>query len=91
MNAKVNNKLKFEAIEQRIKEENKPKALPVLEKEALETLQEEVVVIMGKDMLNKLKEVFDNSHERGQEHLDYVDTAEFISNIAEDQYFQGQL
>ena len=29
---------------------------------------------MGKDMLNKLKEVFDSCKERGQEHVDEVET-----------------
>ena len=30
-------------------------------------MREEVVVIMGKEMLNKLKEVFDSCKERGKE------------------------
>jgi hypothetical protein len=91
-NAKVNNKLRFEAREaKRIEEEQAHKSLPLMEKEAIEILHEEVVVVMGKDMINKLKEVFDSSKERGREHIDEVETAEFISNIAEDQYFESQL
>jgi hypothetical protein len=90
MNAKVNNKLKFEARELKRREEemarNKP--LPQMEKEAFEILHDEVVVTMGKDMINKLKEVFDSSKERGKEHLDEVETAEYFANIAEDPYFE---
>lgn len=54
-------------------------------------LQQEVIVIMGKDMLNKLKEVFDSCKERGQEHVDEVETQELISSIAEDPYFERHL
>ena len=46
---------------------------------------------MGKDMLNKLKEVFDSCKERGQEHVDEVETQELISSIAEDPYFERHL
>lgn len=46
---------------------------------------------MGKDILNKLKEVFDSSKERGQEQVDEVEAAELIANIAEDVYFEAQL
>lgn len=86
----MNNKLKFEAKEKkRIEEENNGKSLPILEKDAIEVLHEEVIVIMGKDMLNKLKEVFDSSKERGQEQVDEVEAAELIANIAEDVYFEA--
>ena len=42
------------------------KSLPVLEKDAQDILAEEVTVVMAKDLLNKLKEVFDSCKERGK-------------------------
>lgn len=67
------------------------KSLPTMEKEAIDVLQEEVIVVMGKDMLNKLKEVFDSCKERGKEEIDEVETSELIASIAEDTYFEGEL
>ena len=46
---------------------------------------------MGKDMLNKLKEVFDSCKERGMEHVDEVETTELVASIAEDEYFEAHL
>jgi hypothetical protein len=60
------------------------KSLPVLEKDAQDILAEEVTVVMAKDLLNKLKEVFDSCKERGKEEIDEVETAEFIATIDED-------
>ena len=90
MNQSVLSKLKW-MEQQKIKEkqENVVKSLGVLEKDAEEVLIEDVTVIMGKDMLNKLKEVFDSCKERGQEHIDEVETSELIASIAEDQYFES--
>ena len=67
------------------------KSLPTLEKDAQEILQQEVIVSLGKDMLNKLKEVFDNCKERGQEHIDEVETTELVASIAEDEYFEKEM
>jgi len=50
-------------------------------------LHEEVVVIKGKEMLNKLKEVFDSTKERGKEHIGEVEMNELICSIAQDPYF----
>lgn len=38
--------------------ESKKKTLPLLEKDAEDILKEEVVVSLGSEMINKLKEVF---------------------------------
>jgi hypothetical protein len=62
-----------------------------MEKEGLEIQTEEIQVLMGKDYLNKLKEVFDSCKERGREHIDEVETAELVASIAEDPYFETQL
>lgn len=43
------------------------KSLPSLEKDAEEVLKEEVIVILGNEMLNKLKEVFEKCKEKGKE------------------------
>lgn len=89
MNVKVNEKLQYE-VEQAViqKESQLLKSLPTLEKDAEQILHEEVVVIMGKEMLNKLKEVFDSCKERGKEDIDEVEMNELISSIAEDPYFE---
>jgi hypothetical protein len=68
------------------------KSLPTLEKEAIEILHDEVTVIMGKDMLNKLKEVFDSCKEWiGTSQSEEVETAELIGAIAEDSYFEKNM
>ena len=88
-NVKVNEKLQYEVEQAIIKKESQLlKSLPTLEKDAEQVLHEEVVVIMGKEMLNKLKEVFDSCKERGKEHIDEVEMNELISSIAEDPYFE---
>lgn len=85
MNARVNKKLKFlEDEKKRAAQDQMLKSLTTLEKEAEEVLQQEVIVIMGKDMLNKLKEVFDSCKERGQEHIDEVNTSDLIGEILSD-------
>jgi len=67
------------------------KSLPTLEKDATEILLDEVQVVMGKDILNKLKDVFDSCKERGKEEIDEVETPELIASIAEDEYFEKNL
>jgi hypothetical protein len=46
---------------------------------------------MGKDMLNKLKEVFDTCKEKDNQDVDEVETAELIGAIAEDPYFEKNM
>ena len=60
------------------------KSLPVLEKDAQDILAEEFTAVMPKDLLNKLKDVFDSCKERGKEDIDEVETADFIATIDED-------
>ena len=67
------------------------KSLPTLEKDAIEILHDEVTVIMGKDMLDKLHEVFDSCKEKDHQDVDEVETAELIRAIAEDQYFEANM
>jgi hypothetical protein len=84
-NALVNKKLKYEKqVKAQAKKDQMLKSLPVLEKDAQEILEEEVTAIMAKDLLNKLKEVFDSCKERGKEEIDEVETAEFVASIVED-------
>ena len=65
-NARVNQKLKFlEEEKKRAENDQMMKSLNSMEKDAEEVLQQEVIAIMAKDMLNKLKEVFDSCKERG--------------------------
>jgi hypothetical protein len=73
------------------KEDQMLKSLPTLEKDAIEILMDEVQVVMGKDILNKLKDVFDSCKERGKEDIDEVETPELIASIAEDDYFEKNL
>jgi len=67
------------------------KSLNTLEKDAEQILHEEVTVNIGKDILNKLKEVFDSCKERGKEHIDQVETSELIASFVEDEFFEKQL
>lgn len=46
---------------------------------------------MGKDMLNKLKEVFDQSKGKGMEHNETTEAQELAYQIAEDAYFESRL
>ena len=46
---------------------------------------------MGKEMLNKLKEVFDSCKEKDSQDVDEVETAELIGAIAEDPYFEKNM
>ena len=89
MNVKVNEKLQWEVEQKKAEKESQLlKSLATLEKDAEQVLHEEVVVIMGKEMLNKLKEVFDSCKERGREEIDEVEMNELIESIAEDSYFE---
>lgn len=71
--------------------ESNIKSLPVMEKEGLGIQTEENQVLMSKDYLNKLKEVFDSCKERGKEHIDEVETAELVSEIVQDPFFEPLL
>ena len=91
INQKVVKKLKYEKeVKKKQKEDQLLKSLPTLEKEAIEILHDEVTVIMGKEMLNKLKEVFDSCIEKDAQ-TDDVETAELIGSIAEEPYFEKNM
>ena len=65
-NAKVNQRIEWEAKEkQRIAEDQMLKGLPTLEKEAQEVLLQEVIVVIGKEFLDKRNEVFESCKEKG--------------------------
>lgn len=91
-NAKVQNKIKYEEKEKkRLKDEALLKSLHTLEKDATEALSQEVVVILAKEMLDKLKEVFDNCKEKDKKDIDECEAEELVHSIAEDEYFEQQL
>ena len=46
---------------------------------------------MGKEMLNKLKEIFDSCKDKSAEDPESVETAELIGSIAEDSYFEANM
>jgi len=54
-------------------------------------LAQEVIVILAKEMLDKLKEVFDNCKEKDKKELDECEAQELVHSIAEDEYFERQL
>lgn len=62
-----------------------------MEKEIEDVLMEEVKVVISKDIMIKLRQVFDSCKERGFEHVDEVETTELVSSIAEDSYFERHL
>lgn len=91
-NAKVQNKIKFEEKEKkRIRDEALLKSLGTLEKDASEVLNQEVVVILPKEIIDKLKEVFDNCKEKDKKDIDECEAEELVHSIAEDEYFEQQL
>ena len=65
--------------------------MPTLEKDAQEVLQQEVIVIIGKDFLDRLNEVFESCKERGKDHPQDVETPELVASIAEDPFFEKQM
>jgi hypothetical protein len=67
------------------------KSLPVLEKDAEALLVEDVTVVMAKDLLDKLEEVFVSCKERGKEDVGEVETAEFIASIDEDPWLSKKM
>jgi hypothetical protein len=92
INQIVIEKLKFEKEAQKQKQQDQLlKSLPTLEKEAIEIVGEEVRVIISKDMVNKLKDVFDSCKEKEMQHVDQVETVELIGAIAEDPYFEKNM
>mmetsp|Transcript_9389 Transcript_9389/g.14323 ORF Transcript_9389/g.14323 Transcript_9389/m.14323 type:complete len:80 (+) Transcript_9389:1488-1727(+) len=78
-------------MKEKQKQDQMLKSLNTLEKDAEQILHEEVTVNIGKDILNKLKEVFDSCKERGKEHIDQVETSELIASFVEDEFFEKQL
>lgn len=48
-------------------------------------------MILAKDMLDKLKEVFDNAKEKDKKDIDECEAEELVHSIAEDEYFEQQL
>lgn len=83
--------MKYEKEQKKKKKDDQLlKSLPTLEKEAIDILHDEVTVIMGKEMLNKLKELFDSCKEK-ESNEDDVETAELIGCIAEDPYFEKNM
>lgn len=88
-NAKVNQRIEWEAKEkQRIAEDQMLKGLPTLEKEAQEVLLQEVIVVIGKEFLDKLNEVFESCKEKGCQD---VETPELVASIAEDPFFEQNM
>ena len=67
------------------------KSLPSLEKDAEEVLKEEVIIILGNEMLNKLREAFEKSKEKGKEDVEDVKTEELIFCIAEDPFLDERM
>lgn len=62
------------------------KSLPTLEKEAIAILEQEVIVTIGRDMLNKLHETFDSCKEKNSE-ADIVETIWLIETIFDSDWF----
>ena len=59
-----------------------------MEKDAEEILSQDNIVIINKELLNKLKDIFDSCKDKGQENLDCdVQTLDLIGEIESDAYF----
>ena len=92
LNVKVNQKLNYLDNEKKKKLlASVKKSLPSLEKDAEEVLKEEVIVILGSEMLNRIREVFEKCKEKGKEASEDVETRELIHSIAEEPYLEEKL
>jgi hypothetical protein len=92
LNAKVNEKMKWIEREKLRKEYLfKKKSLPSMERDALEVLQEQVVVLMGQEMLENLREVFDMIRRREGIDGEEMETRELVHSIAETPFFESRM
>ena len=71
--------------------EGKLRSLPVIEKEAQELWESEVVVNMSNDMIENLRRVFMASKKRDEEHLEDVVCEDYLYDICDDPYLEKKL
>lgn len=92
LNAKVNEKQRWLERERLRKEYLfKKKSLPQMERDAEEVLREEIVVHLGEEMYEKLREVFDEIRQRDKILGEELETKELVHSIAETAYFETRL
>lgn len=103
-NAKVQNKIRFEEREKKKIEKERAfskKSLKSLEKEAQEILDQKNLVIINKDLLNRLRDVFDQVKEKEKQNdkdkekektdVDEVEAEELVWSLAEIPYFERHM
>ena len=92
MNAKVAERQATIAFVRAKKEvEGKLRSLPVIEKEAQELWENEIVVNMSSDMIENLRRVYMTSKKRDEEHLEDVICEDYLYNICDDPYLDKKL
>ena len=63
-----------------------------MEKDAEHLVSQDVIVIINKELLNKLRGIFDSCKDKGKEDIDCeVNTLDLIGEISEDTYFSNNL
>ena len=63
-----------------------------MEKDAEHLVSQDVIVIINKELLNKLRGIFDSCKDKGKEDIDCeVNTLDLIGEISEDPYFSNNL
>jgi hypothetical protein len=62
-----------------------------MERDAEEVLREEIVVHLGAEMLDKLREVFDEIRQREKVDGEELETRELVHSVAEAAYFESRL
>lgn len=74
--------------ELKLKSKKVTRTLEQIEKEVQKLIHEEVIVQLGKEVIDNFKRVFNLSKEKGMEHLDEAPMEELLAEVADDVYFE---
>lgn len=64
------------------------RTLEQIEKEVQKLIHEEVIVQLGKEVIDNFKRVFHLSKEKGMEHIDEAPVEDLLAEVADDVYFE---
>ena len=72
-------------------EQGMQRILPVIEKDALEYIEQETHVNLSNELIENFRRCFMQSKEKGRESVDQVDRENFLVKILEDHYFEKRI
>ena len=72
-------------------EQGMQRILPVIEKDALEYIEQETHVNLSSEWIDNFRRCFMQSKDKGKESTDQVDRENILVNIAEDEYFDKRI